>query len=143
MDARFSIRGARKAPRGIVLVQIDNATLQQLRSAGLHSEFPFPRRYDATVIDRLRKAGARAIALDLEFTHETDVRDDNALIEAIGRAHGKTVLAAAEVARNYLLARQYQAALNRSSDAPTFPTMAADAHPVPSRHPRPSSCHRV
>lgn len=100
IDARFSIRGASKAPRDFVLVQIDNATLQQLARAKLHSEFPFPRRYDARVIDRLRNAGARTIALDLEFTHETDVRDDNALIEAIGRAHGKTVLAASEVARN-------------------------------------------
>ncbi|HST34529.1 MAG TPA: adenylate/guanylate cyclase domain-containing protein [Solirubrobacteraceae bacterium] len=100
IDARFSIRGASKAPRDFVLVQIDNATLQQLARAKLRSEFPFPRRYDASVIDRLRSAGARTIALDLEFTHETDVRDDNALIEAIGRAHGKTVLAASEVARD-------------------------------------------
>jgi adenylate cyclase len=100
IDARFSIRGASKAPRDFVLVQIDNATLQQLARAKLHSEFPFPRRYDASVIDRLRSAGARTIALDLEFTHETNVRDDNALIEAIGRAHGKTVLAASEVARD-------------------------------------------
>jgi adenylate cyclase len=97
IDARFSIRGARKAPSDILLVQIDNATLQELARAKLHSEFPFPRRYDAQVIDRLRLAGARTIALDLEFTHETDVRDDDALIEAIGRAHGKTVLAATEV----------------------------------------------
>ena len=98
IDARFSIRGSRKPPSEFVLVQIDNATLQELSRAHLHSRFPFPRSYDATVIDRLRKAGAKAIALDIEFTHETDVRDDNALIEAIGRAHGKTVLAATEVA---------------------------------------------
>jgi len=95
IDARFSIRGSREPSRGIVLVQIDNRTLQALR----HSQFPFPRRYDATVIDRLRRAGARAIALDLEFTQETDVRDDNALIEALSRARGKTVLAASQVAR--------------------------------------------
>jgi adenylate cyclase len=98
IDARFSIRGSRPAPRNIVLVQIDNATFQELTRLHLHSEFPFPRRYDAQVIDRLRRAGARTIALDLEFTHETDVSDDNALIESIARAHGKTVLAATEVA---------------------------------------------
>jgi adenylate cyclase len=99
IDARFSIRGARRAPAGFVIVQIDNATLQDLReSKRFQSEFPFPRRYDATVIDRLRAAGARAIALDLEFTHETDPADDNALIEAVARAHGKTVLASSEVA---------------------------------------------
>jgi adenylate cyclase len=49
------------------------------------------------VIDRLRRAGAKTIAVDLEFTQQTDVADDNALIEAIGRAHGKVVLAASEV----------------------------------------------
>jgi adenylate cyclase len=99
IDARFSIRGARGAPAGFVIVQIDNGTLQDLReSKRFQSEFPFPRRYDATVIDRLRVAGARAIALDLEFTHETDPADDNALIEAVARAHGKTVLASSEVA---------------------------------------------
>ncbi|MCW3069691.1 MAG: adenylate/guanylate cyclase protein [Solirubrobacterales bacterium] len=49
------------------------------------------------MIDRLRIAGAKTIAMDLEFTHETNVTDDNALIEAVGRARGKTVLAATEV----------------------------------------------
>jgi adenylate cyclase len=97
VDARFSIRGTQRAPSDFVLVEIDNATLQEFVRRHMHSEFPFPRRYDAQVIDRLRRAGARTIALDLEFTHETDPRNDNALIEAIGRAHGKTVLAASEV----------------------------------------------
>ncbi len=97
IDARFSIRGTQTPPSDLVLVEIDNATLQELTRLKLHSEFPFPRRYDATVIDRLRRAGASTIAMDLEFTHETDVVDDDALIEAIGRAHGKTVLAATEV----------------------------------------------
>src|SRR5438552_1054501 len=61
IDARFSIRGPKKPPREIVLVQIDNAMLQELARAKLRSEFPFPRRYDATVIDRLRGGGARVI----------------------------------------------------------------------------------
>jgi adenylate cyclase len=97
VDARFSIRGTQGAPSDFVLVEIDNATLQEFARRSMHSQFPFPRRYDAEVIDRLRRAGARTIALDLEFTHETNPRDDNALIEAIGRAHGKTVLAASDV----------------------------------------------
>lgn len=97
VDARFAIRGTRHPPSEFVLVQIDNATLQELARLGRRSQFPFPRRYYAEVIDRLRRAGAKAIALDIEFTHETNVRDDNALIEAIARAHGKTALAATEV----------------------------------------------
>ncbi|HXW59817.1 MAG TPA: adenylate/guanylate cyclase domain-containing protein [Solirubrobacteraceae bacterium] len=97
IDARYSIRGTEHPPADVVLVEIDPATFQELSHAGLPSEFPFPRHYDAEVIDRLRLAGASVIAMDLEFTHETDRADDNALIEAIGRARGKTVLAALEV----------------------------------------------
>jgi adenylate cyclase len=93
IDARFSIRGTERAPSDLVLVQIDDSTLQELARRHLHSEFPFPRAYDASVIDRLRRAGAKVIAVDLQFTQETDPRDDNALIEAVGRAHGKVVLA--------------------------------------------------
>ena len=97
INARFSIRGAQPPPSDIVLVEIDNATFQTLTRLRLHSEFPFPRRYDARVVDRLRRAGARTIALDLEFSHPTDERDDLALFEALRRARGKTVLAATEV----------------------------------------------
>ena len=97
IDVRFSIRGREKPPRGIVLVQIDNATLQQLAREHLHSQFPFPRKYEARVIDNLRKAGASVIAMDIQFTQPTDEADDNALIEAIGRAHGKVVLGATEI----------------------------------------------
>jgi len=97
VDARFSIRGAQRPPSNIVLVEIDNATFQELTSLHKRSEFPFPRRYDAAVIDHLRAAGAKAIALDIEFTHPTDPRDDYALADAIGRAHGKIVLAATEI----------------------------------------------
>src|SRR5712672_360407 len=66
IDARFSIRGSQRAPADFVLVQIDNATLQDFARSGRQP--PFPRRYDAQVIDRLRRAGARTIAVDLEFT---------------------------------------------------------------------------
>jgi len=97
IDARFSIRGAQRPSPNLVLVEIDNATFQELTSLHKRSEFPFPRRYDATVIDRLRAAGAKVIALDIEFAHPTDPRDDYALAGALGRAHGKTVLAATEI----------------------------------------------
>jgi adenylate cyclase len=99
IDARFSIRGTQKAPAGIVLVQIDNQTLQELAQRHLHSEFPFPRSYDARVIDRIREGGATAIAVDIQFTQQTDPADDNALIEAVARAHGKIALGTTEIGR--------------------------------------------
>jgi adenylate cyclase len=98
IDARFSIRGRHSAPADVLLVKIDNATLQKFAAHGERANFPFPRVDDARVIDHLRQAGARVIAIDLQFTQPTDAADDNALIEALQRAHGKTVLAATEVA---------------------------------------------
>ncbi len=95
IDARFSIRGTQRAPSDIVLVQIDPGTLQRLRQ-----RFPFPRAYEARVIDHLREAGAKVIAMDIQFTQPTDPTDDQDLAAAIERAHGKVVLAATEVATN-------------------------------------------
>jgi adenylate cyclase len=100
IDARFSIRGSERPPSDIVLVSIDSSTLTELRKHGMYSEFPFPRRYDATVIDRLREAGAKVIAMDIQFTQPTDNADDEALAAAIEGAHGKVVLATSEVAAN-------------------------------------------
>src|SRR4051812_2567586 len=97
IDARFSVRGDRKPPSNVVMVAIDNATLDQLTRAG--HKFPYPRSYDARVIDHLRRAGARTIAIDLEFNERTAEADDLALVEAIERAHGKVVLAADQVTR--------------------------------------------
>src|SRR5271170_1317188 len=69
IDARFSIRGKQTPPAGIVLVKIDQHTLTELRNRQQPSGFPFPRRYQAKVIDNLREAGAKVIAMDIEFTH--------------------------------------------------------------------------
>jgi adenylate cyclase len=98
IDARFSVRGEQKPPSDIELVAINSTTQQELRDHRLPSEFPFPRRYYAQVIDNLRKAGAKVITVDIEFTHPTNEREDNTLFEAVGRAHGKTVLGTEEVA---------------------------------------------
>jgi CHASE2 domain-containing sensor protein len=82
-DARFQIRGTDRAlVAGEVVVPIDDATLQRL---GVH--WPYPRRYHARVVDALRRAGAKVIAFDVQFTEPTDPGDDNALIRAFGRAH--------------------------------------------------------
>jgi adenylate cyclase len=92
IDARFSIRGNTGAPSNIVFVAVDPATFQEL-----HHDWPFPRKWDARVIDHLREAGARAIAVDIDFSNPTNEVEDNELYEAVARAHGKTVLAATEI----------------------------------------------
>lgn len=98
IDARFSVRGKQGPPSGIVLVGIDTDTQQELRDHQMASEFPLPRRYDARVIDNLRKAGAKVIAVDIEFTHPSGSEEESIdLLEAVGRTHGRAVLATVEV----------------------------------------------
>jgi adenylate cyclase len=101
IDARFSIRGKQTPPSDIVLVAIDPTTLAELRNRQMSSEFPLPRRYDTKVIDNLRKAGAKVIAVDLEFSHPSGSEEESvALLEAVGRAHGKAVLDTVEIEKN-------------------------------------------
>src|SRR5580704_13230649 len=57
IDARFSIRGKQAPPSGVVLVGIDNSTINDMRNHEIKTEFPFPRRYDAKVIEHLLYAG--------------------------------------------------------------------------------------
>jgi adenylate cyclase len=88
INARFAIRGLeRQNVAGVVVVGIDDSTFSDFRNQNLPAQWPFPRRYHARVIDELRRAGAKVIAFDVQFTEPTDTADDNALIEAVGRAH--------------------------------------------------------
>jgi adenylate cyclase len=91
IDARFEIRGDRGSPDDVVVVEIDDVTFNELGQT-----WPFPRSLHAQLIDRLRRAGARVIAYDIQFTEPTDPREDNALISAVDRADG-VVLATTEV----------------------------------------------
>jgi CHASE2 domain-containing sensor protein len=86
---RFERRDVRPAPN-LLVVGIDDKTFSDL---DVH--WPFPRRWHARAIDRLRRDGARVIVYDVQFTEQTTVRDDNALINAVDRAHN-VVLATAE-----------------------------------------------
>jgi CHASE2 domain-containing sensor protein/tRNA A-37 threonylcarbamoyl transferase component Bud32 len=100
VDLRLAIRGPdRRKIAGIVLVDIDDATFNDFREKGLHARWPFPRRYHARVIDELRASGAKVIGYDVQFTEESTVSEDNALIEAAARAHG-VVLSTTEVGPN-------------------------------------------
>ena len=83
VDARFSIRGAQDQPDDLVVVEIDDVTLSELQE-----QWPFPRSLHGRVIDRLRRAGARAIVCDLQFTEPSTQREDNALKRAVARAGG-------------------------------------------------------
>ncbi len=91
VDARFAIRGGEAAPEDIVVVEVDDRTFNTL---GL--QWPFPRSVHARLIDRLREAGAKTVAFDVQFTEATSPKQDNALIESVGR-EGGVVLSTTEV----------------------------------------------
>ncbi|WP_320671541.1 CHASE2 domain-containing protein [Patulibacter defluvii] len=97
VDARYRLRGedaGRVGPVPIALVLIDDRTLQELGT------FPFRRRYHADAIRQLTRAGARAIAYDVQFTEPSEhPRDDEALVRAVERAP-RIVLATTEVAED-------------------------------------------
>ena len=90
IDARFELRGKQPVD-DVAVVAIDDTTFSDL---GVR--WPFPRSLHARVIDRLRRAGARQIAYDVQFTEPTKPREDLALLDAVRRAR-HPVLSTTEV----------------------------------------------
>jgi adenylate cyclase len=86
VDTHFSVRGKQTPPSDVAVVAVDAQSLQQINRT-----WPFPRHYEAKVIERLHAAGARAIAVDLQFTQPQDPTDDQALAQSIYNA-GNVVL---------------------------------------------------
>src|SRR5207247_11170918 len=69
-----------KASGEIVLVLIDDKSLREV------GNWPWRRRQDAALIDRLADSGAKGIFLDVNFSFATNPTDDGALAESIRRA---------------------------------------------------------
>ena len=81
IDEGFSLAGTHPAPPGIVIVAVDNATLQRL-----DAQLPIPRSYYARLLDVLHRAKPRLIGLDLQFIGTSpDRRQDRALLGAFAR----------------------------------------------------------
>ena len=81
IDESFSLEAARLAPPGIVIVAVDNSTLQRI-----NSQLPIPRSYYARLLDVLHRANPKLIGLDLQFigTSAHPVQD-RALLSAFAR----------------------------------------------------------
>jgi CHASE2 domain-containing sensor protein len=80
VDERFSWRGAQSPGSDIVIVGIDQTTLQAL---GIRP--PLPRSDYAQVLDHVRAASPRTIGIDTQFIGRSDPGNDNALLAAIAR----------------------------------------------------------
>jgi response regulator RpfG family c-di-GMP phosphodiesterase len=93
VDKRFQARGA-DVPSDVAVVAVDDVTFSDLQA-----QWPFRRRLHARAVDALRRAGARAIVYDVQFTEPTKAYDDLALYNALDRAGG-AVLATSETDEN-------------------------------------------
>jgi len=97
-------RGTRRVPGKIVIVAIDDYSLQQSSNADLADErllrslqqWPWPRATYALVLDRLFASGAKAVAFDLLFDTPSSYGpdDDTRFADGISRAKGRVVLGA-------------------------------------------------
>jgi adenylate cyclase len=92
VDTRFEIRGDRKPPDDLVVVQIDDVTFQDLKI-----RWPFPRKVHGEAVSHIAADKPRAIVYDVQFTERTSENDEFALLQALDKAHGKTVLSTTEV----------------------------------------------
>ncbi|MBL0150177.1 MAG: CHASE2 domain-containing protein [Ideonella sp.] len=90
-DWQHRIAAPSKPTEGVLVIDIDDASLRQLQP--VLGTWPFKRDLYALLIEQLRDAGAKAIAIDLLLAdaHEGDV----ALAQAIARPGAPVVLAAA------------------------------------------------
>jgi adenylate cyclase len=113
VNTRFQIRGTQRPPDNVVLVEIDATTFDEL---GL--QWPFPRRVHAQVIDNIAREHPKAIAYDVQFTEASDCpatasgrqpeagkcpqarEDEEALLNALENAEGRTVMATTETEAN-------------------------------------------
>jgi adenylate cyclase len=96
VDARYAMRGAQPPPSDVVVVGIDDRTLNEDPNVG----FPFNRHRHARVIEQLEKAGAKVIAFDVQFTQPSRFPSaDNHLITAVRAAAPRVVLATTAVGR--------------------------------------------
>ncbi|HKQ48242.1 MAG TPA: adenylate/guanylate cyclase domain-containing protein [Phycisphaerae bacterium] len=90
IDWRFSAVGPRRPPPNVVIVEIDEASRENLKRGDRLLNLREPL---ASAIDHLSQAGAAVIALDLYLSDRTDDAADARLAEAIAGAD--VILAAA------------------------------------------------
>ena len=87
--ALFELRGPLERPSELMLVAIDEPSLEDL------GRWPLPRATYATLIDGLMAAGATAVGIDVTFVQPADdPAQDAALAAALARHRDRVVLAA-------------------------------------------------
>ena len=80
IDARFAIRGTKPPPKDVVIVALDDKTL----NSDPRPTYPLGRDWYARTVRNLTAAGAKVIAVDVEFSEASeDPKKDSQLVEAL------------------------------------------------------------
>jgi EAL domain-containing protein (putative c-di-GMP-specific phosphodiesterase class I)/CHASE2 domain-containing sensor protein len=74
------------ASGSVVIAEIDEKSIAAI------ARWPWPRRVHAAVVDRLREAGARSIAFDVDFSSPSAPGEDQLFAAALERAGGTIIL---------------------------------------------------
>ena len=69
-----------RASGDVVVISVDEASLRQF------GNWPWPRRYDGQMVDRLMEAGAKRVFFDINFSYPSNPADDRAFADAIERS---------------------------------------------------------
>jgi len=78
LDLRIQIKGPRKAPDNIAIVAIDDASVAAV------GRYPVDRGYLTRLVDGIREAGAKALAIDILLTGPSEEAVDAKLAAALG-----------------------------------------------------------
>jgi adenylate cyclase len=127
VDQRFAVRGTQPAPKDVVVVGLDDATLRRVHAQVL------PRSLHGRVIDELLRAGARVVAYDIEFSDPSTPHEDAALLNAARRAGPRLVLGNFRLDVDGAIRR----VTGRVQGVPQFAAVAASAASTKPIHERP------
>lgn len=103
-DSFFIIRNniqPKEAPTNIIIVSIDEASFQELKTP-----WPWPRKLHAELIDALLEAGAKIIAFDIIFSDPTDAINDTALKDSINKANNVILASNLEITEDKLILKK-------------------------------------
>ena len=114
MELRFWLAD-HQATGDIVVVELDNKSLEAM------GVWPWPRERHAALIDRLQRAGARGIALDIDFSSASTPDGDAALAGALARAEPPVVL---PVFKQYASLERREDQLRHTAPLPQFAEQA-------------------
>ena len=101
-DERMRRRGRLPTGDEIVILAIDHESMQNI------GDWPFPRQCHARIVDRLREAGAKIIAFDVDFSSSMarGAKDDAAFAKACARARNVILAANLEEGSKETVERQ-------------------------------------